>query len=437
MTLEFLTNKRILILGFGREGQDSFLFLRRHFPEKTIGIADQTEFQNLSEATRKLLEKDKHVVLYFGDDYLSSIYLYEVVIKSPGIPLHEVQPFVSKTQQLTSQTNIFFDLCPGRIIGVTGTKGKSTTSSLLYEVLKQGGFQAHLVGNIGVPVFQALESATKKDVFIYELSSYQLELLRKSPHIAILLNLYEEHLDHYGSMKSYVEAKSHIAKFQTDKDYLVYNRSNQLVRAIAKKSKAKKIAYEYAIRADAPFIAALEPVIEVGKLLKISQAKIQKAIRQFKPLPHRLEFVGTYREIKFYNDSLATIPEAAMAAISSLGSNVHTLIAGGFDRGVSMKKFAEYLLASPVRVLILFPITGISLWDEMQKLADRQTSTQLPEHVIVQTMDQAVQESYARTLSGNICLLSPAASSFNLFRDYQDRGEQFKKFVKFYGKKKS
>src|SRR3989344_5245588 len=191
MLISELQDKQILILGFGREGQDSFLFLREKFPEKSIGIADQKEFEELSPEAKLLLNKDRKVVLYVGDSYVKQLNKYDVVIKSPGIPFHALKPYLKKNQILTSQTNIFFANCPGTIVGITGTKGKSTTASLIYHVLKGGlARRVHLVGNIGEPVLKFLEGATKDDVFVYELSSFQLENATQSPHIAVFLNLY-------------------------------------------------------------------------------------------------------------------------------------------------------------------------------------------------------------------------------------------------------
>ena len=158
MLISELKDKQILILGFGREGQDSFLFLREKFPEKSIGVADQKEFGELSPEAKFLLNKDKKVVLYFGDNYLKQLNKYDVIVKSPGIASHVLKPYLKKHHILISQTNIFFANCPGTIVGITGTKGKSTTSSLIYEVLKSGlARRVHLVGNIGEPVLKFLQ----------------------------------------------------------------------------------------------------------------------------------------------------------------------------------------------------------------------------------------------------------------------------------------
>ena len=435
MLLSNLKDKKILLVGFGREGQDSFLFLRKHFPEKSLGIADKKEFGELPPETQKMLNADTKVVLYFGSDYLKQVNKYDVIIKSPGIPVSALKPYLKKQQTLTSQTNIFFSNCPGTIVGVTGTKGKSTTASLIYEVLKSGGIKAHLVGNIEQPVLQFLDEATRDDVFVYELSSFQLETATQSPHIAVFLNLYAEHFDRHGTFKAYAEAKANITKFQTENDYLISNESNEDVKRIASKSKAKLIPFVPKREKDALFAAAPQPIFLVAKLFGIPKEKVQKTLKHFKPLPHRLQRLGTYKGITFYNDSLATIPEATISALDLLGNKVATLIAGGYNRGIPFPALAERILKSKIRNLILLPTTGELIWSKLKTLQVKQKGARLPNDFHVKTMAEAVELSYQHTPKGHICLLSPAASSFNMFRDYKERGDEFKNLVIRYGKK--
>ena len=190
MKLSELKNKRILILGFGREGRDTYNFLKKEGLGSVIGIADK----------RKDIEKED-ATMHLGSLYMKAIAEYDIIIRSPGIPLNNIQEYLTKKQTLSSQTELFFSNIKGSIIGITGTKGKSTTAFLIYKVLKKEGIQAHLIGNIGKPVLQFLHNSSKDDVFVYELSSFQLATLKISPHIAVVLNLYEEHLDWHGTFK--------------------------------------------------------------------------------------------------------------------------------------------------------------------------------------------------------------------------------------------
>ncbi len=411
MKLEDLKTKKILVLGVGREGKDTLAFLRKKFPSKTIGVADQK----------------------FNKEYLQTLKDYDTIIKSPGISPHTIAPFITKKQTVTSQTDIFFENCEGTIIGITGTKGKSTTASLIFKVLKAGGLKAHLIGNIGEPVLSYLEKSGSNDIFVYELSSFQLTNLKQSPHIAVLLNVYPEHLDYYkGNFKEYAAAKANIAKYQTETDFLIYNKDDKNIAAIAKQSKAQKIPFGrlrnlVSKSLETKFLAPAEPARIIGKLFGIPRATIESAIRNFKPLPHRLERIGEYQNISFYNDSLATIPQATIQALQLFKSKVYTLIAGGFDRGIDYSPLSKAIEKSSVKTLILFPTTGEKILRAMHHA---------PQHFFAKNMKEAVRLSYEYTPKGGICLLSPASSSFNMFKNYEDRGNQFKKFVVLYAKKK-
>jgi len=452
MDLNSFKDKKILILGLGKEGMDSLVFLRKlriankWRSEKNLGIGDRLEFKKLSKKTQQLLKSKKGINLHLGKNYLKALEKYDIVLKSPGIPsnLKELREAKERKIKVTSQTEIFLENCPGKIIGITGTKGKSTTTSLIYEILKEAGFKAHLAGNIGKPVLSLLFKARKEDVYIYELSSHQLVGIKKSPHIAVFLNVFPEHLDYYRNFKEYVEAKENITKFQTNQDYLIFNDKNALVKKIAKKSKAKKIAFsslklEKTINPKEILLKGefnlqnVKAAIAVGKILGISNKTIAKAVKNFKPLPHRLEFVGEYKGIKFYNDALSTIPEATIAAIDTLDKDVQTIMLGGFERHLNFNELAKRILKSKIETIILFPTTGQRIWREIEKEAK---GKKLPNSFFVDNMKDAVKLAYRHTKKEKICLLSTASSSFSIFKDYKEKGNLFKKYIKQYGYKK-
>ena len=457
--LNELKEKKVLILGFGREGIDTFKFLRKVFPEKVLGVGERSEIKNLKLKIKNLIKRGKKVKLHLGKDYLGALKDYDVIIKSPGVPIH--LPEVEKAQKegkITSQTEIFFENCPGEIVGVTGTKGKSTTASLIYQILKTAGLKAHLIGNIGKPVLNLLFSATPNDIYVYELSSHQLFNLKPAcpayrtgrrqagnrPHIAVFLNIYPEHLDYYKNFEEYTLAKANITKYQTKNDYLVFNTQGRLIKKFAKKSKAKKIPikgkYYDLDRTSAK---------AVGKIFGIPEKTIEEAIKKFKPLPHRLELVGTFKGITFYNDALATIPEATIAALDTLGDSVETIFLGGFDRGLDFKNLAKRILKSKIKNLILFPTTGEKIWRAIISLKKENqfkaflvqrakrtsfSSSTSPHCSGAQYMKDAVKLAYQYTKRGRICLLSCAAPSFSIFKDYKEKGNLFKIYVKKYGK---
>jgi len=442
MKIETLKNKKILILGFGREGKDTFEFLRKIFPEKNFGIADKDKNCKLQIANCKL----RKVKWHLGENYLKALKDYDVIIKSPGIPIHlpEIEG-AFREGKITSQTEIFFENYKGKIVGITGTKGKSTTASLIYKVLKEGGLKVRLAGNIGKPVLNYLISSREDEILVYELSSHQLYNLKISPHIAVFLNIYPEHLDYYKDFNEYLMAKANITLWQKEDDFLVYNFKDKNVREIVEKSRAKKIPikdYSNVLKSigikKIPFYGDfyglnIACAIEVGKIFGVNRKKIKRAIERFKPLKHRLEYIGRFKGIKFFNDSLSTIPQTTIAALNSLGEKVQTLILGGYDRGLDFKELAREILRRKIKHLILFPETGDRIWREI--LNQTKDDSILPKAILVQNMRDAVKTAFEITQKGKICLLSPASPSFGLFKDYKERGNLFKKYVRYYGKK--
>jgi UDP-N-acetylmuramoylalanine--D-glutamate ligase len=438
MKLKDLKKNKILILGLGVEGMDTLEFLRELFPKKSIGIGDRLKPKNLNLNTQKIITKDKNLNLYLGEDYLKALKDYDIIIKSPGIQPKILKPFLKKSQAITSQTEIFFNNCPGKIVGITGTKGKSTTTSLIYTILKENGIKAYLGGNIGKPMLSLLSSAKPENVYVCELSSHQLLNLKKSPHIAVFLNIYQEHLDYYKDFKEYLSAKSNIACYQKKTDYLVFNSRSKLINKIAKKSKAKKIPistikikkFDTLLKGDFN-VFNIKAAIAVAKLFDIQDKDILKSIKKFKPLKHRLEYIGTYKGIKFYNDALSTIPEATIAALDVLRNKVETIFLGGLDRGVDFKGLAKRILKSKIKTLILFPTTGSNIFKEIIALDSKKKYRA----VMVLNMKDGVELAFKNTTKGKICLLSTASPSFTLFKDYKEKGDLFKKYVKFYGRR--
>lgn len=438
-----------LIIGFGREGKSVHNFLRSRYPHARIGIADREAVQ-LSPADAS------DASVFSGPNYLAEARSFSTIVRSPGVSIREIQPHLSENSHLTSATNIFFAECPGKIVGVTGTKGKSTTSSLTATILSQSFTDVRLVGNIGTPMLDHLADATPETIFVIELSSYQLEDLRRSPHVAILLNIVPEHLDYHEGFDNYCNAKLNIAKHQERGDLLILNDAFTILAERtggyrgARKTFSEKAHGDALVQiiddtivimsANGPLsVLAREqlPVLGPGNLqnalaaitcaaaLNVPVEKIQEGLRTFKPLEHRLEFVAERSGIRFYNDSLSTIPEALAHALLALGPHVETVIAGGFDRGVDMTVVGPALAASRVKNLILFPTTGDKIWDAAVK-ANPQHSYR---RIDVLTMDDAVQAAYDMTSAGHICAMSPASSSFSVFRDYKDRGDKFKDAV--------
>lgn len=397
---------KVLILGFGREGQSTLNFLKRKFPRLRIDTADLKD----------------------GPDYLAKIANYQIIIKTPGISPHlpEIATAKKTKRLITSQTQIFFELCPGKIIGVTGTKGKSTTASLIYHVLHENHIPALLVGNIGKPALDFLPEIAPVTWVVMELSSYQLMDLTISPHIAVLQAIYPDHLDYHQDLKEYKNSKLNITKYQTKDDYLICFESHKDVNTKAQKVVFSLSDYDPEIKTTVlgnHNKLNIVPSLIIGKLLGLSKKQIYPTITSFQSLETRLENCGTHKGITFYADTLATIPEATIAAINTLGPA--TLIAGGHERHQDYGQLAQRIISSKITTLILFPTTGPRIWEEIVKL---QPSSQI-KHFQASSMEQAVKLSFTHTPPNSICLLSPAAPSFTLFKNYRDEHEQYKSAI--------
>ncbi|OIO46033.1 UDP-N-acetylmuramoyl-L-alanine--D-glutamate ligase [bacterium (Candidatus Gribaldobacteria) CG10_big_fil_rev_8_21_14_0_10_37_21] len=444
MLIEEVKNKKIAIVGFAREGRDTLAFLAKTFPKKNkseIAIFDQEKIKE-TQALKK-----QGIFVFTDKNYLDHLKNYQVIIKTPGIPEKKIEPFLGKGARVTSQTEIFFANFKGLCIGVTGTKGKGTTATLIYQILKEAGFKVKLVGNIGQPVFQFLLKSKPTDIFVYELSSHQLQGLKKSPKIAVFLNLFPDHLDYYRDFNSYKKAKEPIVSFQGKNDFFIYNTEDQTAREFAGKSQAKKIAFnKISLKGDrggkvktllkGDFnLLNIKAAFAVGKLLGVGEGQMKKTIASFKGLEHRLEYVGKFRGIGFYNDSMSTLPEVAIKAIEAV--KPQTLIAGGSCKGSDYKEMAKAIIKHRVKNLILLEKPR-----NKRNPGEKETADLLSKELSsfekgkelssfrASKMKEAVAIAFKETGKGRVCLLSPGAASFNLFKSYADRGKQFKLSVK-------
>lgn len=444
--LAYLKDKKIVILGFGMEGEASYRFLRRNFPEKQLFIADRNI--NLLEKKIDLME-DANLEVSLGENYLNGIEEYDLILKAPGISLKDVD--ISKFQnKITSQLELFlefFDICS---IGITGTKGKSTTSSLMYKILIGQKKEAYLLGNIGEPIFNDIESFTENTIAVIELSSHALEYVKRSTKIGIILDIYEEHLDHYKSLEKYIEAKFNLAKYQTSEDYLIYNFDNQFMNDYNFKYKEN----DYAVSLDNipntknkvflkdNFIYCNEEkcmdinekmnlkgmhninnimfILGVCQILNLDIKKVINSIKEFKPLEHRMEFVANINGVDYYNDSIATIPESTIDAVNAI-KNVNTIIVGGKDRGVNLTELIEFLKSSDIENIICLPKTGEYIKEGLESSNKKVYFTN--------ELEEAVNIAKKVTKKNTVCLLSPAASSYGYFKNFEERGKLFKKYV--------
>lgn len=406
---------KVAILGFGEEGKAVLKFLKKNQPHWKPIILDKKR----------------------DPKYLSRLKNFDVVYRSPGIPynLPQIQQAIKDGVTFSSATDLFFKQAKGTVIGITGTKGKSTTTTLIYKMLKNAGRDVHLGGNIGKPAIELLPKLTKNSITVLELSSFQLQGLKHSPHIAVILDLFPDHLDAHQNLKEYFEAKESIAKFQRPKDTVFYFSDNKQAKKIALKSKGKKIAVSPDVQI--PQIKILGPhnrkniamVIALAKHLRVPQKTILKTLKSFGGLPHRLKLVRTIKGVKFYNDSSSTNPETTAAAIMSFPNQPKILIMGGKDKGLDYEPVAEAAYAEDVKLVVLFGENKKKIGLALNKVVKTKTAGNLESSVKV-AFREAQKLLNLKTYKLINLIFSPGSASFDMFENYKSRGKAFERIVK-------
>lgn len=440
--IQYFKDKKILILGFGKEGQSTYNLIRKYLKNQHLYISDK---KNNFENDYEILKKDSNITIISGEKYLDNLQYYDIIIKSPGISFLGIDT-TSFINKIKSQLELLLEFFNVYTIGITGTKGKSTTSSLIYKILKDQNIKSILLGNIGLPIFDYIDTIEEDMVLVLEMSSHQLEYAQFSPNIAILLNVYEEHLDHYKSFYKYAEAKCNIFKYQKPSDYFLYNSDNQTLNELVKNPVAKTFKVSLNAEGENNIFLKNDKVffndkylynknekrnlvgdynlnnimfaLGVSEILNLDINKTIKSISEFKTLEHRLELVGKYDDVYYYDNSIGTIPMATIEAIKAL-KDVDTLIIGGMDRGIDYSDFIKYLNESNVRNIICMPKTG---HDIAKKLKDEKK-------YVVETLEEAVNVAKNVTEKGKICLLSPAAASYGFFKNFEEKGNLYKKLL--------
>ncbi|MBQ7711793.1 MAG: UDP-N-acetylmuramoyl-L-alanine--D-glutamate ligase [Bacteroidales bacterium] len=454
-----LSNSRILIAGYGREGQSTHRFLDRHCPHCEVTVAHD--------------DNEMVALLQQGP-------AFDWVVKSPGIPLSRLRPYVDE-EHITSQTDLFLQRYAPQTIGVTGTKGKSTTAALIAHILKQSSNQAIkqfsngdlplqnnfqlkqssnqaikqfsvlLAGNMGIPLFDIIPQIDADTLIVAELSCHQLQGIRRAPHIGVLLNLYQEHLDHYDSYLDYQMAKMQLMLRQQPGDLCFYCAdSPDLAARVAELRpvlpaevcaySADDVSADDSARWPSNLVGAhnrsnIYVARQVARRLGVSDADCAAAVATFEALPHRLQRVGTYGGVTFYNDSISTIPEATVAALKAL-PRVDTLILGGFDRGIDYSPLVSFLAAdTALRNIVFVGAAGhriSKLLNTKQKQQFNNSTTQQFNTFLCDDYPTLVDWCFRHTPAGGVCLLSPAAASYDAFKNFEHRGETFCQLVKTY-----
>ncbi|MCL2628282.1 MAG: UDP-N-acetylmuramoyl-L-alanine--D-glutamate ligase [Oscillospiraceae bacterium] len=438
-----LKGKRIAVIGAGVSNTPLIELLRDANVDVTV--RDKNESTELSGVTLKL-----------GEDYLEDL-SEDIIFRTPGLmPSNpKIKSAVKNGSKLTSEMEVFFELCPCKIIAVTGSDGKTTTTSIIAELLKNSGKTVHLGGNIGTPLLYGVDSIAPDDIAVVELSSFQLITMTSSPDIAVVTNLSPNHLDIHGDLEEYIEAKRNIYKYQKSDDIAVFNLDNEVtkkysetatagdVRFFSRKKRVENGVYfedgaifsakrgnsTELIKAEdiqlpgahniENYLAAFAAVRDM-----VGSEIMEKTAREFRGVAHRIELVREIGGVKFYNDSIASSPSRTAAGLKSFDKKV-ILIAGGKDKGVAFDELGA-LINKTVKKLILIGASAKLIETAVKSAKEYDAKLEI---VMCDDLKKAVIAASKSAVSGDVVLLSPACTSFDMFKNFEERGNLFKSLV--------
>lgn len=402
---------KVAIAGYGVEGKASLAYWLGRGDAVTV-VDERLELSDVPDGVPMIL----------GPGAFSRLDGFDIVVRSPSLRPDKIVT----DGKIWSATNEFFEQCPAPIIGVTGTKGKGTTSSLIASILRAAGKTVHLVGNIGVPALEILPEITPDDIVVFELSSFQLWDIERSPHVAVVLMIEPDHLDVHANFAEYVSAKENIVRYQKPGDVLVFNKNNALSRTIAEKVAPGVVPIEYPYETqvlDALVIpgahnrdnacaamAAVSPWISDPEI-------IRQGFRNFTGLPHRLKFVAEKDGVRYFDDSISTTIGSARAAVESFPNTRVVILLGGSDKGADYAELIEYLREKDVFV--------VAMGQTGHEIAELCAQFGVDCEYVDGTMEAVVATANTAAHPGDIVILSPASASFDQYKNYADRGDQF------------
>lgn len=451
---QYIKFRKVAIIGLGV----SNLPLLDYMYEKKARVTVFDE-RNIEAIPKQVMDKITNYGFEFvlGKNCLENLKRFDIIFRSPScLPTRpELQQEESRGAIVTTEIEMLMKMCPCKIIGVTGSDGKTTTTSLIYNILQKAGYHTYLGGNIGTPLFTKLPEMQPEDMVVLELSSFQLMGMEVSPDISVITNITPNHLNIHKDYEEYIEAKKNIFKYQNEKGILVLNYDNEITRNCANQANGKVIFFSHKEKLDDGFIVD-------GKVIKECEDKIRKhilngeeailrgahnleniataisatktlvsmeqaveAIKEFKPVEHRIEFVREINDVKWYNDSASSSPTRTLSGLNAFDEKI-VLIAGGYDKNLDYEPLAKTLVEK-AKALLLIGQTAGKIFDAVKQELENQNKTL--DIYMCESLEQTVTLARKVAEPGNVVLFSPASASFDMFKDFADRGNQFKKLV--------
>ena len=451
---KYLERKKVAIIGLGVSNMPLLKYMYERMAKVTIfdnRKMDDIPKEYLSEVMKYEFDYE------FGEDALSKLHGYDLIFRSPSCmpTIKEMVEAEQKGAIVTSEIEMLMEMCPGTVIGVTGSDGKTTTTSLIYEILKQKGYTCYLGGNIGTPLFTRLNEMKEEDYVVLELSSFQLMNMKISPKISVITNITPNHLNVHSSYEEYIEAKKNIFKYQSKDDIVVLNYDNDITRECAKEAEGRVVFFSSKTKLDDGVILDEDIIKECNDKIRrhilstkdthlrgrhnaenicaaIAATKTLvdidtqiKAIKNFKGVEHRIEFVREIDGVKWYNDSIGSSPTRTIAGLNSFDENI-VLIAGGYDKHLDYTPIAKPIL-DKVKTLILMGQTAEKIFIAVKEESERQ-GKQIDTYMC-ENLEETIKLAKKHAKFGDVVLFSPASASFDMFKNFEERGRKFKEIV--------
>ena len=452
---DYIRYRKVAIIGLGVSNLPLLDYL--YDKKANVTIFDEREYDQIPKEN---IEKITNYgfMMHFGKDCLQYLKNFNVIFRSPScLPTKpELVEEANRGALVTTEVELLMQMCPAKVIGVTGSDGKTTTTSLINHILQKAGYKTFLGGNIGTPLFTKLPEMTPEDMVVLELSSFQLMGMEVSPQIAVITNITPNHLNIHKDFQEYIDAKKNIFKYQDENGILVLNYDNEITRECAKEAKGKVTFFSSQTKLDNGYIVDDDVIKEcddkvrkhilntedvilrgnhnyqnIATALSATASLVDtetavKAIEEFKPVEHRIEFVEEIDGVKWYNDSASSSPSRTLSGLNAFKENI-VLIAGGYDKNLDYEPLAKPII-DKVRTLILIGQTAGKIYDVVKEELEKEHKNL--DIYMCETLEETIPIARKNAKSGDIVLFSPASASFDMFKNFADRGNQFKDLVR-------
>ncbi len=450
----YLDKRKVAIIGLGVSNIPLLKYMYERGAIVTV-FDERCANEIPKEVFEEIIRYDMKYIL--GKDCLEALKNFDIIFRSPSCMPTRKELIAAQAQGaiVTSEIEMLMEMCPGTVIGVTGSDGKTTTTSLIYEILKEKGYNCYLGGNIGTPLFTKLRQMNKSDFVILELSSFQLMNMKTSPKVSVITNISPNHLNVHSSYEEYIEAKKNIFKYQTKDDVLILNYDNDITRECEKEAEGRVIFFSSKTKLDDGVILDEDVIKECSDRIRrhiINTKNVHlrgkhnyenicaaiaatknlvdvdtqiQAIKKFKGVEHRIEFIREIDGVKWYNDSIGTSPTRTIAVLNSFDEKI-VLIAGGYDKHLDYTPIAKPILEK-VKTLILMGQTADKIFLVVKEEEEKENKK--VDTYICDTLEETVKLARKFANPGEVVLFSPASASFDLFKNFEERGNKFKEIV--------